>query len=128
MGDKAAREMVEDYAQRLQHYCEFRLLPVRAEKVLDTHPRAYKVLLDAGGRQLSTAEFSALIQQAEQGPTRELLFFVGGPDGISPLVRQKGDLLLALSRLTLPHQLARVILAEQIYRAFTILRGHPYAR
>jgi 23S rRNA (pseudouridine1915-N3)-methyltransferase len=59
---------------------------------------------------------------------RDLLLLVGGADGLPPGWSARADLLLSLSRMTLPHELARVVLAEQIYRAFTTLRGHPYPR
>jgi len=59
---------------------------------------------------------------------RDLVFLVGGADGLPPDWRPKADLLLSLSRMTFSHELARVMLAEQVYRALTMLRGHPYAR
>jgi 23S rRNA (pseudouridine1915-N3)-methyltransferase len=59
---------------------------------------------------------------------RDLLFLVGGADGLPPAWRDRADLLLSLSRMTFPHELARAMLAEQIYRAFATLRGHPYPR
>lgn len=120
--------MAEEYAQRLGHFCDFRMRQVRGEEAIEAHERAYKVVLDPAGRQLGSAELAALVAKAENTAVRELLFFVGGAEGFSESTRRKADLLLALSRLTLPHELARVILAEQIYRAFTILRHHPYAR
>jgi 23S rRNA (pseudouridine1915-N3)-methyltransferase len=69
-----------------------------------------------------------VLGKAENTAIRELLFLVGGADGLSDSARRQADLLLALSRLTMPHELARAVLAEQIYRAFTILRHHPYPR
>ncbi len=67
---------------------------------------------------------AAFLEKAQ----RDVAFFVGGADGFSQSFRQEADLLLSLSKMTLPHELARVVLAEQIYRAFTILRNHPYPR
>ena len=92
-----------------------------------TYPHARKILLDPEGRQMSSREFAGLVSQAEMDG-RELLFVVGGADGLPGEWRARADLLLSLSRLTLPHEVARVVLAEQIYRAFTTLRGHPYPR
>ena len=101
---------------------------VRHEQALPSGERIFRVLLDAAGRPLNSAELAALIEKLENGAVKELQFLVGGADGFSGAVRQKADLLMALSQLTLSHELARVVAAEQIYRAFTILRGHPYAK
>ena len=126
--DRAANLLAEEYARRIGRFCDFRMQEVRSEKALDAHERAFKVLLDPAGRELSSTELARFIEKAQNNSVRELLFLVGGADGLSDAARQKAQLLLALSRLTLPHELARVILAEQIYRAFTILKNHPYAK
>ncbi len=120
--------MAGEYAQRIGRFCRFTMREIRDEKALDAAGKAYRIVLDPQGRHLGSDEFAALIQKAENGAARELVFLVGGADGLSAAARQKADLLLALSRFTLPHELARVVLVEQIYRAFAILRHHPYAR
>jgi 23S rRNA (pseudouridine1915-N3)-methyltransferase len=85
------------------------------------------VLLDEHGKELSTRELANwLAGRMRDG--RDVSFLVGGPDGLGTEVRARGDFSLALSRLTLPHAFARVLLAEQIYRAHTVLAGHPYHR
>jgi 23S rRNA (pseudouridine1915-N3)-methyltransferase len=76
---------------------------------------------------MTSNEFAGFISRAEMAG-RDLLFLVGGADGLPDEWRSPGDTLLSLSPMTLPHELARAVLAEQIYRAFTILRGHPYPR
>jgi 23S rRNA (pseudouridine1915-N3)-methyltransferase len=87
-----------------------------------------KVVLDARGREWASEEFAEWLgQQAARG-TRELAFLVGGPDGFSAAFRERADLLLSLSRMTLTSDWARTLLLEQIYRGFTILRGFPYPR
>ncbi len=91
------------------------------------HPSAAKILLDPAGRALDSAAFTSLIEKAER-EGRDMAFVVGGADGFSEAWKSRADLLLALSPMTLPHELARVVLAEQIYRAFATLRGHPYPR
>ena len=89
--------------------------------------RDFVVTLDERGRELTTRELASWLgERMQEG--RDLAFVIGGPDGLSPAVRARGDLCLALSRLTLPHALARVLLAEQLYRAASILRNHPYHR
>ena len=85
------------------------------------------ILLDEDGEMLSTKEFSLLIEQWMLQSTKPVMA-IGGPDGFSDLVHQRADRCLSLSRLTLPHALVPVILAEQIYRAWTILEGQPYHR
>ena len=126
--DPSANQLAGEYARRIARFCDFRMQQVRGEESLARRERAYRVVLDPGGRQLSSREFAAVIERAENAAVRELVFFVGGAEGVSESTRRQADLLLALSGLTLPHELARVILSEQIYRAFTMLRHHPYAR
>ena len=87
---------------------------------------AYAILLDSGGKQYSSEEFAGRIGQLRDEGTQRLVLAIGPADGWSAAARQRADLLLSLGRMTLPHQLARVVLAEQVYRAFTILAGHPY--
>jgi 23S rRNA (pseudouridine1915-N3)-methyltransferase len=91
------------------------------------HSRARYILLDPDGQALDTRAFVALVARAEMDG-RDLVFVVGGADGLPPGWRERADLLLALSAMTFPHELARAMLAEQVYRAFATLRGHPYPR
>ena len=91
------------------------------------HPTAAKILLDPTGRALDSAGFISLVEKAERAG-RDMVFLIGGADGLPTEWKSRADLLLALSPMTMPHELARVVLAEQIYRAFTALRGHPYPR
>jgi 23S rRNA (pseudouridine1915-N3)-methyltransferase len=126
--DAASNQVAGEYARRLARFCDFRMRQIRDESALDRYNHAYLVVLDPAGRHWTSEQFAAFIDRSQNNAVRELLFLVGGADGVSDATRRKADLLLALSRLTLPHELARVVLAEQIYRAFTILRGHPYAR
>jgi 23S rRNA (pseudouridine1915-N3)-methyltransferase len=79
------------------------------------------VALDEKGKDLTTTEVSKLLQ-------RETAFVIGGPDGLDSRTKQEAALLLRLSSLTLPHALAQVVLLEQLYRAATLLTGHPYHR
>ncbi|HLW79993.1 MAG TPA: 23S rRNA (pseudouridine(1915)-N(3))-methyltransferase RlmH [Terriglobia bacterium] len=87
-----------------------------------------KVCLDAGGREWTSQEFAAWLGRQAVGGRRELAFLVGGPDGFSAAFKRQADLVLSLSRMTLTHEWARVLLLEQIYRGFAILGGHPYAK
>ncbi len=85
------------------------------------------VALDEHGRELSTRELADWLA-ASQREGRDIAFLIGGPDGLESAVLERSDFRWSLSRLTLPHALARVVLAEQLYRAHTVLRGHPYHR
>jgi 23S rRNA (pseudouridine1915-N3)-methyltransferase len=95
--------------------------------LFDRHPTARKVFLDPAGRSLDSGAFIQLVERTEQ-EALELVFLVGGHDGLPAEWKPKADLLLSLSDMTFPHELARAMLTEQIYRAFTTLRGHPYPR
>jgi 23S rRNA (pseudouridine1915-N3)-methyltransferase len=97
-----------------------------AERLLARVPSgAQLVACDERGRGMSSAEFAAWLQQARES-ARDVGFVVGGAFGIAPSLRARAALLLAISPWTLPHELARLILAEQLYRAGTIVRGEPY--
>lgn len=91
------------------------------------HPTARKIALDPAGKLLDSAAFIRVVSDAETYG-QDLVFLIGGHDGLPPEWKQKADLLLSLSPMTFPHELARAMLSEQIYRAFTTLRGHPYPR
>jgi 23S rRNA (pseudouridine1915-N3)-methyltransferase len=88
---------------------------------------ARRVLLDERGSRLSTAQLSQRVQ-AWRGEGRDVVFLVGGPDGIDAKLKASADETLRLSDLTLPHAFARVLLAEALYRAWSLLEGHPYHR
>ncbi len=85
-------------------------------------------LLDSGGKMLSSEEFAAWIGRQRDAGVQKLIFAVGPADGWSAESKTKVAQLLSLGPMTLPHELARVVLAEQVYRGFTILAGHPYHR
>lgn len=91
-------------------------------------PGARLVALEEKGKSLNSAEFAALIGKWREEGVGEIAFALGGPDGLGDEVRQRASMRLALGPMTLPHGLARIVLAEQIYRALTILAGHPYHR
>ena len=119
---EAARD---EYLRRMSRGYEIELLQLRPKYAADLRekiPRnARLVALDERGKDLTTKQFAALLAE----PTA---FVIGGADGLDPMIRKEAALLLRLSALTLPHALAQVILCEQIYRAATLLTGHPYHR
>jgi len=87
-----------------------------------------KILLDVRGRERTSQEFADWLGLEAVRGARELAFLIGGPDGFSAAFREKADMLMSLSRMTLTRDWARTLLLEQIYRGFTILRGYPYPR
>jgi 23S rRNA (pseudouridine1915-N3)-methyltransferase len=98
------------------------------EKMLAAIPSgAYVVAMQVGGRNLSSEQLGRFLQaRAQEG--RDVVFCIGGPEGLAPEVDARADFKWSLSGLTLPHALARVVLAEALYRAVTIIKGHPYHR
>lgn len=89
---------------------------------------AYLVALDERGTKLTSPDFARLLGETRDNGARDLAFIIGGADGLHPDMRAKADTVLSLSHMVWPHMLARVMLAEQIYRAATILSGSPYHR
>lgn len=81
--------------------------------------------MDERGKLLTSVELSEYVRKA-QNQSRDLVFAIGGDEGLSDAVKQRANLTLSLSKMTLPHRLARVVLVEQIYRAYTLIRGEPY--
>ena len=127
--DEHSNAIAEEFLKRSSRYikCEMReIYPARFD-LFGKHAAAEKVLLDPAGKRWDSAQFTALVERAEQ-EARDLIFVIGGADGLPPEWRPRADLLLSLSPMTFPHELARAMLAEQIYRAVTTLRGHPYPR
>ena len=127
--DAHANRMAEDYIQRSSRYvrCEMREVHPDRFDPWAKHPSATKLLLDPAGKSFDSPKFAALIGKAEQ-ESRDLVFLVGGASGLPEKWRGQNGVLLSLSAMTFPHELARVMLAEQIYRALALLRGHPYPK
>lgn len=127
--DPHANAIASDYIKRSDRYAPCSMTEVNPDKVdlWTKHPTAQRILLDPLGRALDSAAFAALFSKAEM-LGYDLVFVIGGHAGLPAPWRERADMLVSLSAMTMPHELARAVLAEQIYRAFTILRGHPYPR
>ncbi|MGB6605082.1 MAG: 23S rRNA (pseudouridine(1915)-N(3))-methyltransferase RlmH [Steroidobacteraceae bacterium] len=137
------RSACEDYITRLRSQLPVELIEIgtrrrgaaaaqavaaEGQRVLAALRREeYVVSLDERGREFSTRELAAWLGKRKQ-EGQDLAFLIGGPDGHAPEVRARSNLSLSLSRLTLPHALARVVLLEQLYRAQSLLANHPYHR
>ena len=127
--DPHANSIAEEFIKRSSRYssCEMREIVPERFDIFTRHAAARKVFLDPAGRVLSSPDFVQLVAEREQ-QGQDLVFLIGGHAGLPESWRPRADLLLSLSPMTFPHELARAMLAEQIYRAFTTLRGHPYPR
>ena len=127
--DEHANAIAEEFLKRSSRYsaCEMREIRPGRFDLFAKHASASKVFLDPAGRTMDSAKFTAMVAQNER-EARDIVFLIGGHDGLPPEWKPRANLLLSLSAMTWPHELARAMLAEQIYRAFTTLRGHPYPR
>jgi 23S rRNA (pseudouridine1915-N3)-methyltransferase len=96
-------------------------------KRLGRHQGAHRVALDAGGREMSTEQLAQRLDGLRQ-QSQDLVLLIGGPDGLAPSLTADTHERWSLSRLTLPHPLVRVMVAEQLYRCWSLLQGHPYHR
>jgi len=104
-----------------------RAIVAEGEQLLARIPGgAFVVVLDERGRELASTGLAGLLEQHMVAGTNELVLVVGGAHGLSEGVRQRADLLLSLSLMTFPHQVVRLLLLEQLYRGFTIIRNEPY--
>lgn len=141
--ERYLREGCDEYLRRLGAYAQVEVVEVkeevhgtlsdrvgaeakRIEAVLPA--RCHLIILDERGKQLTSPQFAQHLEQVAGAGQSTICFVIGGADGVAPNLRERARLLLSFSRLTFPHQLFRVMLMEQIYRAFTILRGEPYHR
>jgi 23S rRNA (pseudouridine1915-N3)-methyltransferase len=128
IGRSSEAELVDRYAKRIAWPFRLTELP-DAGGTLPAPLAPYRdVLLDERGKQLASEEFAALIGKWRDEGVRETRFLIGAADGHGSAAREKADLLLAFGAMTWPHLLARAMLAEQLWRATSILAGHPYHR
>ena len=131
--EPAIQTLTDDYLKRLTRYADAEGTALKDESALlklcgrEARPvRHTLVLLDSRGKQLSSEELAAFLANYQDRNPLPLLFAVGPANGFTAETRQEANLLLSLGKMTLAHELARVVLLEQLYRAFTILKGHPY--
>lgn len=138
------KEGCDEYLSRLAHYVRLNTPDVReepvtrstdpllvkrreAERLLERIPAgAQLICLDEHGEEWTSVALADFLRQHRDRGTKEVAFVIGGPLGLSPELLQRAHRKLALSRMTLPHELARLMLLEQLYRAFTIIQGEPY--
>ena len=141
---KWVREGLELYLSRLGHYIPFQLREIPELKNVSSlgreqvkakegslvlkalKPSDEVVLLDEGGREFRSLEFASWLEERISRGARDIVFVIGGAYGFSPEVYARADAKLSLSKMTFSHQMVRTIFAEQLYRAFTIIKGEPY--
>ena len=128
IGRSAEAELVDRYVKRLTMPHKITELPDRGGKPPVAPPGAVTIMLDEKGRQLSSLEFSKRLENWRDAGVRECRFLIGGADGFEEAERARADLLIAFGAMTWPHMMARAMLAEQLWRACSILAGHPYHR
>ncbi len=130
--DAAISSLTAEYLKRLQRYVSAEGKELADETALSKiasrpgRTAPVLVLLDSRGKQLSSEELAEFVRGQRDRGSQDLIFAIGPADGWSNESRKQADILLSLRKMTLPHELARVVLVEQLYRAFTILAGHPY--
>ncbi|HYB62109.1 MAG TPA: 23S rRNA (pseudouridine(1915)-N(3))-methyltransferase RlmH [Methylomirabilota bacterium] len=127
------RALVEDYLARIRRFAPIEAIELRersaaAARKLKFESVASVVLLDAAGKQLSSESFAKWVGELRDRGARELVFLCGDAEGFPEPIRRRATVKLSLSPLTFSHELARAMLAEQLYRAFAILAGHPYPK
>jgi 23S rRNA (pseudouridine1915-N3)-methyltransferase len=127
--DEHSNAIAEEFVKRTSRYAkaDMRELDPARTDFWQRHASARKILLDPAGKTLASAGFVEMMRKLED-EGRDAAFVVGGHDGFDADWKRQADLLLSLSPMTFPHELARAMLCEQIYRAFATLRGHPYPR
>ena len=132
--NSAIQSLSDEYLKRLRQYAEVDGVSLKDEAALlkfagreGKNPHRYLVLLDSRGKQLSSEELAQFIRSRQERNPTPLLFAIGPADGFSDNARTHADFTLSLGgKMTIAHELARIVLLEQLYRAFTILHGHPY--
>jgi 23S rRNA (pseudouridine1915-N3)-methyltransferase len=138
--DAHIRALVDKYFKRLSRFVKFEIAELKEsashEGSLEEGKRilaalrddALIILLDVAGREWSSHELAAEIERWQQESRKEIIFIIGGQDGVSEEVIKRARIRWSLSRLTLTHEMARVVLIEQLYRAYTIIHGLPYQK
>ncbi len=134
--DKNWQALQAEYLQRLSHFVKYEITELRdetkkleGERILEkVNQSQFVCLLDVKGRAVSSHELAGMIENWQNRGLKEIAFVIGGAEGVAPEVVEKADFSLSLSLLTFTHETARVILAEQLYRAFTIIKGFPYQK
>jgi 23S rRNA (pseudouridine1915-N3)-methyltransferase len=129
----AIQSLTDEYVKRLRQFAEVEGVSLKDETALlklcgrdGRGARRGLVLFDSRGRQLSSEEFAQFLRERQERNPMPMVFAIGPADGFSETALKQADSVMSLGKMTLAHELARVVVLEQLYRAFTILKGHPY--
>ena len=127
------RSMIDDYLERIRRFTEVQLTELRADSAaslrkLELDSATTVILLDAAGKNQTSGQFAKWLGETRDCGAREIVFLCGDAEGFPEALCRRATQKLSLSSLTYSHELARAMLAEQLYRAFAILAGHPYAK
>ena len=138
--DKNWKALQEEYLERLSHFVKCEIVEVRDSAAHETkeiegkrilerlNQKSFVCLLDVAGRSIPSTGIAKEIEKWQTYGLKEVTFIIGGADGISEEIRKTADFVLSLSFMTFTHDMARVVLLEQLYRAYTIINGFPYQR
>jgi 23S rRNA (pseudouridine1915-N3)-methyltransferase len=138
--DKNWKALQDEYLKRLSHFvkCEISEIKdsakhegaeIEGKRILEMlNPKTFAVLLDVSGKAIGSHQLSAEIDRWQNVGHKEITFIIGGFGGVSEAIRERADYLLSLSFLTFTHEMARVVLLEQLYRGYSILKGFPYQK
>ena len=134
--DKNWQALQAEYLQRLSHFVKFEITELRddtkeveSKRILEKlNQSQFVCLLDVKGRVVSSHELAGEIENWQNRGLKEIVFVIGGAEGVASEVVERADNSLSLSFMTLTHEMARVVLVEQLYRAFTIIKGYPYQK
>ncbi len=134
--DKNWRALQEEYLQRLSHFVKFEITEIKdgnketeSKRILEkVNQSNFVCLLDVKGRSISSHDLAEKIENWQNRGLKEVAFVIGGAEGVSSEVVESADFSLSLSLLTFTHDMARVVLLEQLYRAYTIIKGFPYQK
>ena len=138
--DPNYKALQQEYLKRLEHFVKCEVVEVRDSEGSDAkaiegnrileklNHSSFVCLLDVNGRSLSSHDLAADVERWQGTSVKEVCFLIGGADGVSQEVADRADAVLSLSFLTFTHEMARVVMLEQLYRAFTIIRGYPYQK
>ncbi|HZQ24733.1 MAG TPA: 23S rRNA (pseudouridine(1915)-N(3))-methyltransferase RlmH [Terriglobales bacterium] len=131
--DSAIQSLTDEYLTRIARYADVEGVALANESMLlslrerrGTRPAHRLILLDSAGKQMTSEEIASFVRHQTENQSQPIVFAIGPADGFSAGARRSAAATLSLGKLTLPHELARVVFLEQLYRAFTILKGHPY--
>lgn len=134
------KALQEEYLKRLSYFVKCEIVEMKdsaknesvemeGNRILETlNPKTFAVLLDVSGKAITSHQLSAEMERWQMVGHKEITFIIGGFDGVSDAIRERADYLLSLSFLTFTHEMARVVLLEQLYRGYSILKGFPYQK